>query len=198
MEKWGYIRETPKQVDKAFKNNPNCEVGYTCIADYLKVIFPDVDDWILRKTLKGVNGKSISRYMPDLLSPSLKLIIEIDGLPHYTNPENIIKDREKDIEYANLGYEVVRIPYFIQLNRRSVKTLFDIEVDEELFNIRHPSLGVKWKNTPAYLCPMGIRRMMEEFNQFPDQYIVNYNALKAESDQELSGIEFLRSPLCEK
>lgn len=36
-----------------------------------------------------------------------------------------------------------------------------------------PSLGLKGKNSPAYLCYEGIKRMAKEFKQFPEQYEVN-------------------------
>lgn len=93
-----------------------------------------------------------------------------------------------------MGFKPIHIPYFIQLNKESVKTLFGVNIETDLFDIRHPSLGVKWKNTPAYLCSMGVQRMLEEFKRFPDQYIINYNALKAENDC-LSGFELIDPPL---
>lgn len=52
-------------------------------------------------------------------SESLKLIVEIDGLPHYQNPIVILKDKEKTKLYEEFGYKVVRIPYFIQLTNCS-------------------------------------------------------------------------------
>lgn len=197
MEKWGYIRETPELVKKAYKDNPDSIVGYTCMTVYISEIFPDVDDWIQGKCPKDLKGKCLCRYKPDFYSPTLNLIIEIDGLPHYSDPENVLNDKKKDEVYTSLGFKVVRIPYFIQLDKRSIKTLFGITVDKDFFNIEHPSMGIRWKNTPAYLCPMGIERMCMELKRFPDQFIVNYNALKAENNTELSGVEFLEPLLSE-
>ena len=42
--------------------------------DYLKIIFPDVDDWIRNKIVP----KSNSRFRPDYRSEKLKMIIEND------------------------------------------------------------------------------------------------------------------------
>lgn len=71
--------------------------------------------------------------------------------------------------YRSLNYKVGRIPYFIQLTKKAVKKLFNVSVKEELFDVKYPSLTGKGKNTPAFLCPAGIKRMKEEFKRFPEQ-----------------------------
>jgi hypothetical protein len=93
--------------------------------------------------------------------------------------------------YQSLGYKVVRIPYFIQLSNKAVKTLFEVDVPEPLFDESIPSLGIKGLNTPAYLCPAGVKRMAQEFKRFPEQYRVNINVLKHQGNSFLTGVEFL-------
>jgi hypothetical protein len=46
-------------------------------------------------------------------------------------------------------------------------------------------------NTPAYLCPLGIKRMAKEFKKFPKQYEVNLLALQKENNILLTGINYL-------
>lgn len=77
---------------------------------------------------------------------------------------------------------MVRVPYFIQLTNAVVEKLFGITVDEPLFDDTTPSIGPKGRNTPAYLCPAGIRRMAGEFIKFPEQYRVNIDSLKRETE----------------
>jgi hypothetical protein len=162
----------------------------TGLDEYLKVIFPNVNDWIHDKALGEVNGvKYKSR--PDYRSEKLKLIIEFDGLQHYTKPDIIEKDYLLNNLYEKLGYKVVRIPYFIQLTKKTVKTLFGIEVSEELFDENISSLGINGLNTPAYLCPAGVKRMAAEFKMFPEQYKINVEFLKNQNDPYRSGVEFL-------
>lgn len=54
------------------------------------------------------------------------MIIEFDGLQHYTNPLQIEKDIKNTRNYQTRGYTVIRIPYFIQLTNSSVKSLFNL------------------------------------------------------------------------
>jgi len=123
------------------------------------------------------------------------MIVEFDGLPHYTNPDVIEKDINNKKIYESCGYKVVRIPYFIQLSNDAVKLLFGVTVAEPLFDESIPSLGIKGRNSPAYLCPAGIRKMAKDFLPFPRQYEVNVKALKNVDNPILSGIEYLEEEM---
>ena len=188
-QKWGFLRETAEKAKKAGKDKAT-DLHRTGLEDYLKVIFPKTKDWIHDKALGEVNGKRY-KMRPDYRSEELKLIIEFDGLQHYTKPDIIEKDIKNDELYKSFGYNVVRIPYFIQLTDKAVKTLFDIDVSEELFDESIPSLSTKGEHSPAYLCPAGVKRMAEEFKKFPEQYKTNRDFLKEQNDPFRSGVEFL-------
>jgi hypothetical protein len=187
-EKWGFLRETIEDAKKAGIDK-DTGLHRTGLEEYLKVIFPNVDDWIHNKSCSEWERK----VRPDYRSESLKLIIEFDGLQHYNNIKKIIDDIEKTEYYKKLGYKVVRIPYFIQLTNTVVETLFGIEIDETLFNESIPSLGIKGRNSPANLCPAGVKRMAEEFAKFPEQYKVNVEFLKSQNDLLRSGVEYLEN-----
>ncbi len=82
-------------------------------------------------------------------------------------------------KYRQNGYNVVRIPYFIQLTNVAVEKLFGVKVNEPLFNVSYPSLGgTAMKHNPSCLCPEGLKRMAREFKNFPEQYKVNIKSLK--------------------
>lgn len=188
--KWGFLRET---TEAALKAGPDADTGLhrTGLNEYLAVIFPETKDWIHDKALGEVNGKKI-RSRPDYRSESLKIIVEFDGFPHYKNPETIIKDKINTELYEKLGYKVVRIPYFIQLSNKAVEKLFGVKVEEKLFDENIPSLGEKNKEAnPGFLCPLGLKRMAENFKNFPEQYEVNVKALKLAKDPLLTGVTFL-------
>ena len=189
--KWGFLRESFESAKKAGIDK-DTGLHRTGLEEYLKEIFPEINDWIHNKTIgqKNSEGKTIlSR--PDYRSEKLKLIIEFDGLLHYTKPESIEKDLQNTEIYESFGYRVVRIPYFIQLTKKAVNTLFEIEYSGELFDESISSLGIQGQNTPAYLCPAGVKRMAEEFSRFPEQYKTNLDFLKAQNNEHLTGIEFL-------
>lgn len=189
MSKWGFIRETATLAKEAGIDK-DTGLHRTGLDEYLKIIFPTTHDWIHDKALGEINGIKY-RSRPDYRSEQLKLIVEFDGLQHYTKPDIIEKDYRLTETYTNLGYKVVRIPYFIQLTNEAAKILFDVNVDEKLFDNKHSSLGVKGLNTPAYLCPAGLKRMAEEFKKFPDQYHTNIEFLKSQNDPYKTGVDFL-------
>lgn len=186
---WGYLRETAEAAKKDGKD-PTTGICRTGLEEYLNVIFPNVDDWIHDKSIGILNGKKC-KFRPDYRSETLKMIVEMDGLPHYTSPQNIINDEIKNKRYKEDGYTVIRIPYFIQLSNEVVKQLFGVEVNIPLFDDRYTSMGIKNKNTPAYLCPLGIKRMATEFKKFPKQYEVNLLALQKENNILLTGVNYL-------
>lgn len=186
---WGFLRETSEAAKKAGVSTSTGLIR-TGLNEYLSVIFPDIDDWVHDKIIGLVDGK-ICRKRPDYRNDKLKLIIEFDGLQHYTNPANILRDIENTRYYESIGYKVVRIPYFIQLTNRVVKQMFGMVVDEELFDEKYYSLDVSSRNTPAFLCYRGIQRMAKEFTQYPEQYKTNMDHLKTEKNQFLVDYEAL-------
>ncbi len=188
-QKWGFLRETKYMADKAGIDK---ETGLhrTGLEEYLKVIFPEIpaEEWIHDKTIKGSGRRS----RPDYRCERLKLIIEFDGVQHYQNPERIKADAENQKFYEELGYKVVRIPYFIQLSNHVVKSIFGRNIDEPLFDESIHSMSVKEKNTPAYCCYEGLKRMAREFHHSPKQYNINLNALENENNEFLTGASILR------
>lgn len=85
--------------------------------------------------------------------------------------------REKAEE---VGYKVVRIPYFFQLSDDIVKQMFG---RKSLFDSNIPSLDVKDGNTPAYCCPAGLKRMVYEFRNYSELYQVNLKVLKKANNE---------------
>ena len=195
---WGFLRETREDAAKA-GIDLDTGVCRTGLDEYLEVIFPDVHDWVHDQSIKIncvtlVDEKGITiRTRPDYWSEQIHLVVEFDGLPHYINPDVILKDIENTQRYEKAGFKVVRIPYFIQLSRSAVITLFDVDVKQELFDESIPSMGLKGRNTPAYLCHEGIKRMAREFARFPRQYQVNLKALKEANNPFLTGVELLEA-----
>lgn len=184
--KWGFLRETKEEANRS-GYDPDTGLKRTGLDEYLAVIFPNTHDWVHDSPIEGTNSKR----RPDYRSESLRLIVEFDGIQHYTMPSNIIRDIENSVFYENLGYKVVRIPYFIQLSNKAVKTLFGVDVKEQLFDENIPSLGPKGRDAPAYLCGAGIERMAKEFKRFPEQYKANLKALKDANDEFNTGVSLL-------
>lgn len=188
--KYGYLRESTDDATKAGVD-PTTKICRTGLDEYLKIIFPGITDWVHDKCINQ-QGKL---YRPDYRSDSLMLIIEYDGLPHYQKPDVILKDEEKTKFYQELGYKVVRIPYFIQLTNSIVKKWFGIDLDIDLFPEDVASFSVANKNTPAYMCPLGIKRCAKELLSVESQCRANISALKAENNDILSGYSLLKEAI---
>ena len=176
MVEFGFLRETKEMADSAGIDK-DTGIVRTGLEEYLRVMFPDITDWVHDKQIPSLPDGIKSRRRPDYRSETLKIIVEFDGLPHYTSPEKILDDETAKKFYESLGYKVVRIPYFIQLTKSAVKTLFGVDVQRDLFPDGVPSLGIKGRNTPAFLCLAGVERMAKEFLRFEDQLAVNIKYL---------------------
>ena len=189
----GFLRETQVEADKVnTRDGPNHEYGIyinrTGLDVYLKRMFPN-------ETF--VHNQSVfthdKRLKPDYRSDHLGLLVEFDGIDHYTSSDAIRRDERKTLKYIEAGYRVVRIPFFIQLTCKAVKKLFyglvdAAEIDSlELFpdnvsglpefcNGVVPSLGKGC--APSDFCIDGILRAAKEFLQFEDQYRASIAWLK--------------------
>ena len=180
----GYLRET-EEIAKKEKIDPITGVIRTGLDTYLKVIFPEITDWIHDKSITGITKKR-----PDYRSESLKMIIEFDGIPHYTSPIQIKRDEENTKYYESLGYKVIRIPYFIQLTHDVVLKLFNKNIssnllfDESIPSLYYPNIGC-----PGFLCPLGIKRMAKDFmNLSQKQYEVNVEKLIEANNYDITGV----------
>lgn len=190
-EKWGFLRETKELAEKA---GIDADTGLhrNGLEEYLAVIFPTVTDWVHNKTVDTIPKELKCRKRPDYRSETLKLIVEFDGTPHYTEPKVIRADMENTKFYESFGYKVVRIPFFIQLSNAAVKELFGVDVAEPLFNEDIPSIGLGGAN-PANICWAGLCRMAKEFRRFPNQYQTNLEFLRSYNDEYITGAELLNT-----
>lgn len=192
--KGAYIRETREMAEKAAKRNP--ESHFIGLDDYLPFLYPN-KTWIHDKPF-GKRGGESYRIRPDYLCEEEKLIIEFDGLQHYTNPLNIRKDMVNQAIYESFGFKVIRIPYFLNLTNEVVREMFGIKLHGEIFDPNLPSMSVKWQNTPAFCCYEGLLRMAEDFKRYPQQYEVNMHQLEADNDEALSGASLLKAAMSGK
>lgn len=106
------------------------------------------------------------RYRPDVVIPELKLILEFDGYIHYTNNDTVITDIERDNFSKSLGYNTIRIPYFVQLHENVIQNLFDEFIDDISGYNSYPH-GFIDKNVymPGNFSSLGLNRYRFEINK---------------------------------
>jgi len=112
-------------------------------------------------------------------------VVEFDGDEHYRNALKIKVDREKDAIAAELGYSVVRVPYWVQLTTETLRHYFGLEgVIEQSF----PHGFIATKIFPASYCELGVERFRRELEALPvvmrDAVIQSLEARAAEHGLE--------------
>lgn len=118
-----------------------------------------------------IRNKKVSesnvRLRPDFQLPRLKLIIEFNGYQHYTLSKTIINDDIKTKCYTRLGYTIINIPYFVQLDNRIVKFLFDsYNTKTNEFNKYPHGFIDKKAALPSDFCELGQKRFLHDLNNF--------------------------------
>lgn len=74
-------------------------------------------------------------------------------------------DRAKDSIAVNLGYRIVRIPYWIQLTSETLKYYFGLDANIEQ-SFEHGFITTKY--FPASFCDLGLSRFIYEICTLPD------------------------------
>lgn len=137
----------------------------------------ETDDWVnnkgIPKDIQLSRAKELTKmrlFRPDYRSEKLSLIIEFDGVSHYTTPSVILNDIDKVKFYNQLGYKVIQIPYFVQIDTHSIKHYFDKELEYES-NLMHGFNIINNKpnqNNPAIFSELGIKKFEREYNNLPE------------------------------
>ena len=133
----------------------------TKLGEILKRLYPD-QEFIHDKPVPLSSNK---RKRPDYRCDNLKIIVEFDGISHYQNVNIILSDIDKDKDYTDLGYNVIRIPYFIQLDIETTYKLFGITLTEDLYNYPHGFIDKK-AILPASYCYEGLLKFEQDLKKF--------------------------------
>jgi hypothetical protein len=96
--------------------------------------------------------------------PGRHVVVEYDGDEHYRNSLKIKSDREKDALAAASGLTVVRIPYWVQLDRVTARHYFGFEVE---ISQNFPHGFISTKLFPASFCELGLARFERELSNLP-------------------------------
>ncbi len=97
--------------------------------------------------------------------------IEFDGAQHYCDINIIISDKEKNLYAKSLNQKVIRIPYWIQLDKLMFKYYFGFEFDIET-DYKHGFIDKK-ATLPASFCEIGVDRFLSELYQLPELIFSN-------------------------
>ncbi len=116
-----------------------------------------------------IHDKTFPNYKirPDFRIEKHKLIIEFDGDRHYRLAKVILEDDSKNKIYADKGYNVIRIPYYVQLSQLVVEKLFgDYIKDVSAYNNYPHGFIASTALLPANFCEIGVYKFIEELKSF--------------------------------
>jgi hypothetical protein len=77
-----------------------------------------------------------------------RVVVEYDGDEHYRNTLKIKIDREKDEVAKAEGLHVVRMPYWVQLDRTTLRHFFGLEPPREARPARAQNVRARASRTP--------------------------------------------------
>jgi hypothetical protein len=92
------------------------------------------------------------------------VLVEYDGDEHYRNSLKIKSDIIKTNEAINLGCQVVRIPYWVQLDTVTLKYYLDLSA-KVVQDFPHGFITTQY--FPASFCELGVVRFKREFESLP-------------------------------
>jgi hypothetical protein len=93
-----------------------------------------------------------------------RVVVEYDGDEQYRNTMKIKADREKDAVATAEGIQVVRVPYWVQLDRLTLRHYFNFDAEIEQ---NFPHGFVTTEIFPASFCPLGLERFERELARLP-------------------------------
>ena len=125
--------------------------------------------------LKFIHDKTVPKSniknRPDYRSDELMLIVEFDGYLHFSNAKTILADILKDETYSKMGYKIIRIPYFVQLNSETIKYYFNVNFE---MNLTYPHGFID--NSAMLPCDfnsLGLKRYNDILNSLPENIQVS-------------------------
>ena len=126
------------------------------LGDFLAKEYSD-GVWVHNKQIPG------GRFRPDYRNEELKMVVEYDGLYHYTIAKNVLSDVSKKETCLVMGYKHIVIPYWLQLTQNVIKMFFNKDTQD--YSGGFP-LGFisKTVTLPSDFCCFGIDRFIYEMS----------------------------------
>lgn len=165
------LRDKPRK-DEPFKENH--------LKSVLDRLFPDYE-WVYNKGIKDSTGKcfkssSGKKFFPDAHCVELKLAIEVDGdsitfRDHFSKEYIAEHDLERDMFYRNLGYTVIAIPFYVQLDEDMVFYYFEKYKPQNKGKLYEAAAMHGFMHSQATLpidfCQLGRERFEKDMKELP-------------------------------
>lgn len=155
-----------------------------CLNIILSKLFPNnifLHNKILTIDKQVLRTKVGTIIKPDYVCHELKMIVEFDGdnilrRGHFSDVSINIMDKLKDDVYHEIGYKIIRIPPYVQLDSEMIKYYFDIDYLDDLYDTCHDH-GFLHKDIllPGNFTIMAHERFTNDLTSFPDNVVLKIN-----------------------
>lgn len=171
------LRGKPKKGEELKDNH---------LKSILETLFPTYE-WIYEKGIRNGSKNCLkdeqgNYYKPDAHCVEEKIVVEVDGdsigeYGHFSNEKVAQKDIKRDKFYRDLGYKVIAIPPYVQLDSEMIYHYFNIKHSKPLYkaSTMHGFMHSKI-SLPANFSPSGLKRFEKDMQELPLNvrlYIVN-------------------------
>jgi len=114
-----------------------------------------------------------------------KILFEFDGDRHYTDGLVFYRDIQKTVLAKSEGFEVIRFPFWIQLNTETLSYYLNMKISNHEIVTTFPHGFIADKATlPSSFCVKGYQRFVQEFESLPSNIICSVLAsLKYQSEK---------------
>lgn len=128
---------------------------------------------------------------------SKDLVVFFDTIEDYTEPTRMVQNIVVDKKLSKLGYHVIHLPYFVQMDETTTEHYFGTSVDvacEARSGFYYTDEFTPNEYTPARFCSMGWNKFIEQLYSLPKSTFADImESLQAhakEFGQELTTICF--------
>ena len=113
-----------------------------------------------------------SRFRSDIQvdHDGVKYAVEFDGDSHYCDVNVMNRDVRKDRLLTEQGFNVVRIPYWVQLDNITFRMFFRFDFPSEIVNHYPHGFIDKKAKTPAFFCVNGMYKFICMMNYMAEKY----------------------------
>lgn len=177
-KKWGFLARTKEEAERM---EAKYGVHFTPLLEYMKVIFPDIDDWEEEQFVDfGYNEDGEQEYIkPDFCSFSGHKMLSIG---RYTD----LYDEDYGLTYSSVSLvnqsELGEGTFYwidnnTQLTNATVKQIFGVDVKEPLFDENTPTISQPWVHIDT---SRNAKEALEgKYIGDKKQYQVNFDAYQA-------------------
>lgn len=151
---------------------------YTPLSVYLHKIYPDnqfIYNAVVPDRILEARGSVLyTTYKVAARCEELNLIVEVDTIEHYQDKAIMDTDAMMSEYFKALGYNVIRIPFWLPLSRNNIKYLFNVDVHDFMCQLRYSfydsdDSGKGLFQTPGEMSERGRDKFLAEFNALPDE-----------------------------